>query len=130
MAVVRHTSPHISIYRKQITSVMSILHRITGVAMYAGTVVLIAFLLVVAYDPQNFEQMRELLASPVGKILLFGWSYAFFYHLLNGVRHLFWDIGKGFDMDSVNRTGVLAIIASIALTIIAWCIAYQNVGGL
>ena len=103
--VSRPLSPHIGIYKKQITSVLSILHRLTGVALYVGTLLLIVFLLVVAYSPLNYEILHGFLAAPIGQIILFGWTFAFFFHLLNGIRHLFWDIGKGFSITTVNKTG-------------------------
>jgi len=126
--VQRPISPHIGIYRKQITSVLSILHRLTGIALYVGSFLLIAFLLVVAYAPEQYENLHELLSSFVGRLALFGWTLAFFFHLLNGIRHLFWDMGKGFEIPNVNKTGWLVLFLTIVFSIIIWCIAYKNVG--
>jgi succinate dehydrogenase / fumarate reductase cytochrome b subunit len=92
-SIKRPTSPHLSIYRKQISSVLSILHRLTGIALFAGTAVIVVWLWTIAYAPDLFSALRELLASPVGQICLLGWTAAFYYHLGNGIRHLFWDAG-------------------------------------
>ena len=127
-SVSRPISPHIGIYKKQITSVLSILHRLTGVALYVETLLLIVFLLVVAYSPLSYETLHGYLASPIGQIALFGWTFAFFFHLLNGIRHLFWGMGKGFAIPTVNKTGWLAIIFSIIFSVASWCIAYNNLG--
>lgn len=126
--VTRPLSPHISIYRKQITSVLSILHRITGVALYAGLALLVVFIYVVAYFPENYAGLHGLLVSPLGKLALFGWTLAFYFHLFNGVRHLFWDMGKGFELSSVNKTGWLAVIFSVLAALFSWAVAYHNAG--
>jgi succinate dehydrogenase / fumarate reductase cytochrome b subunit len=126
--VQRPISPHLTIYRKQITSVLSILHRITGIVLYFGTFLLIAFLLIVAYAPEQYESFHELLTSAFGRFALFGWTLAFFFHLLNGIRHLFWDMGKGFEIKTVNKTGWLVVVFTIILSLITWCIAYSNAG--
>jgi len=122
----RPTSPHLTIYRPQITSMMSIAHRITGVALYAGALVLVAWLAVAAYMPKRYDQFHECLMSPVGRALLFGWTLAFFYHLLNGIRHLFWDMGKGFALSCVTRSGVMVLVLAMFLTIDVWYYAYFN----
>lgn len=124
----RPLSPHISIYRKQITSVLSILHRITGVALYVGLALLIVFLCVVAYSPENYTMLHRLLASVLGRLFLFGWTFAFYFHFFNGVRHLFWDMGKGFDIPLVNKTGWIVLILSVLASLISWVVAYHNAG--
>lgn len=124
----RPLSPHLSIYSKQITSTLSILHRISGVALYIGLILLVVFLYVVAYFPKDYASLHQCLSSAAGKTLLFGWTLAFYYHLFNGIRHLYWDMGKGFDLASVNRTGWMAVILSVLSSIITWYAAYHNVG--
>jgi succinate dehydrogenase / fumarate reductase cytochrome b subunit len=129
----RPTSPHIGIYRKQITSVLSILHRLTGVALYFGAILLVVFLVAISYYPKgnggfNFGELHNLLASCLGQTLLFGWSFAFFFHLLNGIRHLFWDMGKGFEITSINKTGWLVVVFSILLNLLTWVVAYLKMG--
>lgn len=125
--VSRPTSPHLTIYRKQISSVMSILHRITGIILSAGTLLIAAFLLVLAYCPYNYEAFRYIISSPVGLLIIFGWTVAFYYHLFNGIRHLYWDMGKGFELQNVNKSGVLAFILTILCSVGTWFIALQNI---
>ena len=124
----RPLSPHLSIYKPQITSVLSILHRITGVALYAGLVLLIVFLCVVAYAPEYYATLHECLSSILGQVMLAGWAFAFYYHFYNGIRHLFWDMGKGFDLPSVNRTGWAVVILAFASTAMSLFVAYYNSG--
>ena len=89
----RPLSPHLSIYRKQISSVLSILHRITGVALFAGSSLIVVWLCMAAYAPASYAALHDVLSSFIGQICLFGWVAAFYYHLGNGVRHLFWEYG-------------------------------------
>lgn len=126
--IIRPLSPHLSIYRKQITSVLSIMHRITGVALYAGLGLLIVFLGVVSYYPTYYTQLHQCLTSVFGKIALFGWTLAFYFHFFNGIRHLFWDMGKGFDIPSVNKTGWAAIVFAVLASLLSWVVAYHNAG--
>lgn len=126
--VVRPLSPHLSIYKPQITSTLSILHRITGVALYIGLGLLIFVLCVAAYAEGNFARFHELLATEIGQAILFGWTFAFYYHFFNGIRHLCWDIGQGFDIPTVNRTGWFTLFCAITSTVVCWYIAYQNLG--
>lgn len=128
--VKRPLSPHLGIYRPQISSVLSILHRITGVALYAGALLLVAYVYVVAYAPLYYTQMFECMTSPFGRAVLFGWTLAFFYHLLSGLRHLFWDIGRGFEIACVNRSGWAVVWGTLLLTVLSWVLAYHNAGAL
>ncbi len=120
----RPLSPHLQIYRPQITSGMSIFHRITGVALAFGLPVFVAWLLVLANGPNLYPSFIELFQTIVGQILLFGWSFSFFYHFCCGIRHLLWDAGYGLDIKSVYRTGYAAIVISLALTALIWLEAY------
>ena len=97
----RPLSPHLQVYRWQLTSVLSILHRLTGVALTVGTILLVWWLVSAANGPDLFELAQGFLGSPIGLLLLFGWSVALFYHLCNGLRHLWWDTGSGLDLRSV-----------------------------
>lgn len=124
----RPLSPHLSIYRPQITSVLSILHRITGVALYLGMVLLIVFLWIVAYSPENYGSLHNCLASVFGQLFLFGWTFAFYFHFFNGIRHLLWDMGKGFTIPCVNKTGWAAVVFSLLASLASWIIAYHNAG--
>ena len=125
----RPLSPHLQIYRPQITSVLSILHRLTGVALGVGTIVLVWWLVAAAVGPDAFEGAQGFLGSLFGYLILFGWSWALFYHLCNGIRHLFWDAGWGFDLDILAKTGWLTVGASVVLTVIAWIVGLASMGG-
>lgn len=116
----RPLSPHLQIYRWQITMLMSIAHRITGVALAAGTLLLVWWLVALASGPAAFAQAQGFIGSWFGLLLLFGWSVALFYHLCNGIRHLFWDMGRGFELGAMVASGYAALAATAALTVVAW----------
>ena len=116
----RPLSPHLQIYRWQLTSVMSILHRASGIALSLGAILLVCWLAAAADGPEPYAAFQHFLASWFGLLLLFGWSAALFYHLCNGIRHLWWDSGRGFELKSVYLGGWAAVAAAAALTIIAW----------
>lgn len=116
----RPLSPHLTIYRWPITMILSILHRVTGVALSAGLVVLALWLLAVSFGASAYALLAGVLGTIVGQLFLAGISFAFFFHLSNGVRHLFWDIGKGFGMRLVDAMAWLVVLASLTLTIGFW----------
>jgi succinate dehydrogenase / fumarate reductase cytochrome b subunit len=118
----RPLSPHLSIYRWPVTMTLSILHRATGVAMAVGLLLLAAWLVSAAAGQAEYEQFRATMSTPVGKLLLVGWSFAFFYHLANGVRHLFWDAGKGFEKHQANASAWFVIVVSVAFTAAFWLV--------
>ncbi|WP_366654271.1 succinate dehydrogenase, cytochrome b556 subunit [Fodinicurvata sp. EGI_FJ10296] len=120
----RPISPHLQIYRPQISSVLSILHRATGIALTVGLLVLVWWLLAAASGPEAYATAQGFIGSFIGQILMFGWTFAFFFHLCNGIRHLFWDAGYGFDLPVMNLTGQIAVGASAGLTLLSWIIAY------
>ncbi len=124
----RPLSPHLQVYRPQLTSVMSILHRITGVALAAGLLLLVCWLLAIASGAAFYDAVQAFNAHWVGRILLFGWSFALFYHLCNGIRHLAWDVGRGYELEDVYRSGWLVAAASVVLTILAWIWGYASMG--
>ena len=119
----RPLSPHISIYRWPITMVLSILHRITGVALSVGFVVLVIWLFDVASGPEAYAVFQSVIDTVIGKIALVGWSFAFFFHLSNGARHLVWDTGRGFEKSQANRSAWLVIANAVALTAVFWWVA-------
>ena len=125
----RPLSPHLQVYRPQITSLLSIVHRLTGVALAAGALLLGYWLTSAAYGPETFAVAQGFLASWFGRLILFGMTCALFYHLLNGIRHLAWDAGWGFEMDTLKLTGWLVIAATVVLTLITWIAAYAVAGG-
>jgi succinate dehydrogenase / fumarate reductase cytochrome b subunit len=116
----RPLSPHLQVYRPQITSVMSIVHRITGIGLFFGAIVLVLWLAAAANGSGSYAMMQEFLGSPVGIVLLMGWSWALFYHLANGIRHLLWDAGWGFELPQVYLSGYIVIAATTFATILAW----------
>jgi succinate dehydrogenase / fumarate reductase cytochrome b subunit len=125
----RPLSPHLQVYRWQLTSVLSILHRATGVALSAGAVVLLWWLIAAAQGPQSYAVVQAFLGSWIGLVLLFGWSLALFYHLCNGLRHLWWDTGRGLDLPSVYRSGWAVLAGAALLTLIAWGAGLAHWGG-
>src|SRR5690554_6901256 len=108
----RPLSPHLQIYRPQLTSVMSILHRATGIVVAVGTLLLVYWLAAAAAGPEAFATAQAFVGSPVGLVLLFGWSVSLFYHLCNGIRHLAWDAGYGFELPTVYRSGWAVVVAT------------------
>jgi succinate dehydrogenase / fumarate reductase cytochrome b subunit len=116
----RPTSPHLEIYRWQIGNTLSILHRITGSVLAVGLLALSYWLVAIAGGPQHYDAAARIFGSPIGIVFLIGWSFAFYFHLLNGVRHLFWDAGKGFERTERHASGWFAVIGSTVLTVGTW----------
>lgn len=116
----RPTSPHLSIYRWQISSVLSILHRLTGLALFAGTALIVVWLCSAAYAPASYATLHDAISSAIGQIFLLGWTLAFYYHFCNGIRHLFWDIGKGFTLPAMARSGWAVVVFAIIFTALTW----------
>ncbi len=124
----RPLSPHLQVYRPQITSTLSILHRITGVGLALGTLLLAYWLIAAASGADAFASAQALVGSWLGMLVLFAWSVALFYHLCNGIRHLFWDAGLGLEIASVYRSGWTVLIVTAILTIVAWAIGLTVMG--
>ena len=118
----RPLSPHLSIYRWPVTMVSSILHRATGIAMAAGFVLLVFWMADTANGPDAYAVFAAATGSTLGRILLVGWSWAFFYHLANGIRHLVWDTGRGLEKGQATASAWLVIAASIVLTAVFWMV--------
>jgi succinate dehydrogenase / fumarate reductase cytochrome b subunit len=116
----RPLSPHLQIYKPQLTSVLSISHRIAGVALSVGTLLLVAWIAATAKGPDAFAIVSGFMRNPLGLLLLFGWTVALFYHLANGIRHLFWDAGYGYEIETAYRSGWIVVGATIGLTVVAW----------
>jgi succinate dehydrogenase / fumarate reductase cytochrome b subunit len=116
----RPTSPHVWLYRWQIGNTLSILHRFTGAALALGLIALSYWFVSLAGGPDAYAAAARRLASPLGLVILLGWTFAFSFHLLNGVRHLFWDAGKGFERTQRHASGWFAVLGAIALTL---CVA-------
>lgn len=125
----RPLSPHLQVYRWQLTSVLSITHRGTGILLTLGTLLLVYWLLAIAAGPGAYESAQALLGSWLGKAVLFLWTLALYYHLCNGIRHLFWDAGFGFELKTVYASGMAVVIATVVLTVVTWIIAMSLPGG-
>jgi succinate dehydrogenase / fumarate reductase cytochrome b subunit len=121
----RPLSPHLQIYRPQMTSVLSIFHRMAGIALAAGSLLVMWGLLAAASGPKAYEVFQEFTRSPLGLFMLFGWSAAFFYHLCNGIRHLIWDTGRLFVLKDAFLAGKIVLAASVVLTVAAWICAWS-----
>ncbi len=124
----RPLSPHLQVYRWPLNMAMSILHRVTGVALAVGTLLLVWWLLAAAAGPETYEVARTCLGSWLGRLLLFGWSFALFYHLFNGIRHLGWDMILGFENKTSHTTGWIIVAASSLVTVAVWIAAYAAMG--
>ncbi len=122
-AQIRPLSPHLQIYRRQITSVLSIMHRATGVFLSFGMLLLCAFLFTLAIDAQSYDVVRAFSSSIIGLLLLIGWSYSLVYHALNGLRHLAWDAGYGLDLAQTKASGWTVVALSLVLTALIWFVA-------
>ena len=118
----RPLSPHLQVYRLQLTSMMSITHRATGVALTTGTVVLAAWLVAVALGGETYMMAAAVVAHPLGQFVLFGYSAALIYHALNGVRHLSWDLGYGLTIPEVYRSGHFVLFLTFLLTAFLWLV--------
>jgi len=116
----RPLSPHLQIYRWKLCMLTSILHRFTGVALAAGTVLMTWMLLAAATGPGPYEQFTWFCGTYLGQIMLFGWSVALFYHLSNGIRHLLWDMVMFMDKEKADAAGIVVIIATIIFTATLW----------
>ena len=124
MARSRPLSPHLQVYRLPLLALMSISHRATGVLLVAGSLVLVYWLAAVASGPEAFASAQALLGSLPGRALLLLVTFSLFYHLGNGIRHLFWDAGVGFELRTARASGMLVIVAAIVLTVVAWSLGY------
>ena len=125
----RPISPHLQVYRPQLTSVLSILHRITGVALAVGTILLVYWLIAAASGPVAFATAEALIGSWIGRILLFGWTFTLYFHLSNGIRHLFWDAGFGFELKTVYASGWTVVALAAVLTLASFVAGFALAGG-
>ena len=120
----RPLSPHVQIYAPRINMVMSIMHRITGAALYFGTLVLAWWLVAAAIGPDYYAFVSGLLGSPIGLLVLFGFTWALLHHMLGGLRHLIWDTGRGFELGTVDRMCWASIMGSVLITLAIWAVAF------
>lgn len=116
----RPLSPHLQIYKPQITSALSIFHRLTGVALSVGTLMLVWWLVAAATSDRAYDNVSGFMRSPVGYLVLFGWTVSLWYHFLAGIRHLVWDAGYGYELPTVHATGRAVLIGTAVLTVLTW----------
>ncbi|MDE3177471.1 MAG: succinate dehydrogenase, cytochrome b556 subunit [Pseudomonadota bacterium] len=120
----RPLSPHLDVYRMTLTMAMSIVHRITGVGLYIGVALLAWFLLALSGDAMTFATFTGFIHSIIGQLLLLGFTWALFHHMLGGVRHAFWDAGIGLDDPLRERLAQMTLVGGVALTLIVWIVGY------
>lgn len=118
----RPLSPHLQIYKFQWTMALSITHRIMGVALAVGTLLLTWWLVAAAAGPESFARAQGFIGSFFGLLLMFGWSIALYYHLCNGIRHLIWDAGKSLELPDAERGAKIVIVATAVLTVLTWIV--------
>ncbi len=128
MSYPRPLSPHLQIYKPQLTSVLSITHRATGIALAIGVIPLVHWLWAIGEGPEAYEFAVWLYGSWLGFICLFGWSVCFFYHLANGIRHLCWDAGYGLELKETYLTGWLVLAFTVLATFLSWALGFMISG--
>ncbi|HHI81718.1 MAG TPA: succinate dehydrogenase, cytochrome b556 subunit [Rhizobiales bacterium] len=124
MSTQRPLSPHLQIYKPMLTMMMSIVHRITGAALFFGTILLAWWLIAAATGPAYFDLVEGFMASIIGRFVLLGFTWALIHHAIGGLRHLLWDTGRGYDLETIEKLAKLSLAASIILTLVVWAIAY------
>lgn len=124
----RPLSPHLQIYKRQVQMMTSITHRATGIALAVGSLVVVCALLHLAAGENDFNQFSSILGSPIGMILMLGWSWSLFYHLCNGIRHLLQDAGWGYEIPQFVRSSWLSVIGSLVLTALVWAYVLTSGG--
>ena len=126
----RPLSPHIQIYRWTLTMMLSILHRATGIALYAGTALLAGWLLAAATGPEAYAQVQAVSSAWYGRLVLFGYTWALLHHMFGGLRHFVWDTGRGFELQTVERLARISAFVPPLLTVLVWVLAYMYLGAL
>ena len=127
--VERPLSPHLFIYKPMLTMLMSIAHRVTGTALYFGTLLIAWWLLAAASGPNAYAAIGSFMNSGLGKVILFGYTWALLHHMLGGIRHLIWDTGHGFGPRERELLAISTLVGSIALTVVIWVVGFMFVGG-
>ncbi len=125
----RTLSPHLQIYRPMLTMMMSIAHRITGIGLYFGTLLLAWWLLAAASGPNAYARFEWFIGSWIGRLILLGYTWALLHHMLGGIRHLIWDTGRGLGPQEREWLAAATLIGSIALTLVLWVTGYMAMGG-
>ena len=125
----RPLSPHLFIYKPMLTMTMSIVHRVTGGALFFGTLLLVWWLIAAASGPAAYASFGSFMSSFVGRIILFGYTWALVHHMLGGIRHLIWDTGRGFGPHEREWLAVATLVGSIFWTVVIWVVGYLYMGG-
>jgi succinate dehydrogenase / fumarate reductase, cytochrome b subunit len=123
----RPLSPHLQVYKWQLTSVMSILHRATGIALSVGALYLAVWVVYASTSPATYAAFQSFNTSILGRICLGGWLFCAFYHLSNGIRHLFWDAGYGFELKDAYRSGWIVVAVALIATVVSWIVGLRLV---
>jgi succinate dehydrogenase / fumarate reductase cytochrome b subunit len=118
----RPLSPHLAVYRWKISNTLSIVHRMTGVALSFGAFALVGWLVSIVAGYEPYSVVNYLFGSIIGSLALFGWTFCFFYHLCNGIRHMCWDVGKGFDPRRAQQSGMFVLAIALVLTVGLWAV--------
>ncbi len=124
----RPLSPHLQVYRPQITSMLSILHRMTGVGLVGGALIFTYWISSATYGPEAFVRAQSILGSWFGRLVLLAVIFAFYFHLANGIRHLAWDAGWGYEMPTLRASGVVVLVFSTSMTILTFLAGYWAAG--
>ncbi len=125
----RPLSPHLQIYKLELPMVLSGLHRITGIALSVGSILLVAWIASAVYSADAFAGMNRFLGSVIGQLMLFGWTFSLIYHSVSGVRHLIWDTGRLLEVKQIHSSGKIVLAITIVLTLLAWILGGGFPGG-
>jgi len=126
----RPLSPHLQIYKPMLTMMMSIIHRMTGAALYFGSLMLAWWLIAAATGPEYFNYVNGLAGSLIGTLILFGYTWALIHHMFGGIRHFIWDTGSGFELTTIEFMARASIVASLGLTALIWALALHLTGAI
>ena len=119
-------SPHLQVYKLPLTAILSITHRVTGVGLALGTILVAAFLIAAATSEQHYNVVMAIADSMIGTLILFAWSLALYFHMFNGMRHMFWDSGKFLQKDQAMRTNYIVLLFAVCATGLTWFFACGN----
>ncbi len=125
----RPLSPHLQIYKPLLTMMMSIVHRITGAALFFGMLLLVWWLIAAAAGPNAYASVQWFMQTLLGRLILFGYTWALIHHMLGGIRHLIWDAGYGFEANEREALSLATLLGSIVLTVLLWVVGYLIIGG-
>ena len=122
----RPLSPHLQVYKLPLPALLSITHRATGVFLAMGTLLLSIWIISLATGVDEFQNVKGFIGSFIGRLLLLGWTFSLFFHLFNGIRHLYWDMAKGLELKSVYTSGYVTMAAAAVMTLVVWIIGYSS----